>query len=185
MSQKIKLSLLAVLRLDLYDLHTVYVRVVPGRHVHAVQAGEVHPVRALGLPVHGPGVAGQHVPDGRPQLLPPSQPAQPADVKLLKLSLCATWEDDSQVIPRVSDPPGHCDTDPLTLTQWFTGSVPGITGLGAVIQGDVGLDVEDRGAVQDVHARQVDRVPGDPLKPDQAQPYVGGAMRRPDIMMYV
>ena len=52
-----------VLQLDLDDLHAVDVRVIPGRHVDTVQAGEVHPVRALGLPVHGPGVAPQHVPD--------------------------------------------------------------------------------------------------------------------------
>ena len=45
-------NLLFVLQLDLDDLHSVDVGVVPGCHVDAVQACEVHPVRALGLPVH-------------------------------------------------------------------------------------------------------------------------------------
>ena len=55
--------LLFVLQLDFDDLHAVDVRVIPGRHVDTVNAGEVHPVRALGLPVYGPGVASQYVPD--------------------------------------------------------------------------------------------------------------------------
>ena len=56
----------------------------------AVQACEVHPVRALGLPVHRPGVAPEHVTDGGPQLLPPLQPLEPRYIQLSQLGLGST-----------------------------------------------------------------------------------------------
>ena len=61
LSRVISSLLFFVLQLDLDDLHAVDVRVIPSCHVDAVQAGEVHPVWALGLPVDWPGVAPQHI----------------------------------------------------------------------------------------------------------------------------
>merc|ERR1719154_484695 len=104
-------SLLFVLQLDFDDLHAVDVRVIPGRHVDTVNAGEVHPVRALGLPVHGPGVASQYVPDGGPQLLSASQPLEPGHIQLSELGLSSAGEYHIEVITRVSDPLRHPDTD--------------------------------------------------------------------------
>ena len=89
-------------------------------------------------------------------------------------------EDHIEVITRVSDPLRHPDTDIIGCLKVH--SVPGVTGLGAVILGDVGLDVQHRGVVQDVHPGQVHGVPLNPLHPSQGQAYVGRAVGRPDII---
>ena len=84
-----------------------------------------------------------------------------------------------EVITRVSDPLRQPDTDIIGCLMVL--SVPGVTGLGTVILGDVGLDVQHRGVVQDVHPGQVHSVPLHPLQPGQGQAYVGWSVGRPVI----
>ena len=168
-----------VLRLDLEDLHTLQIWVKPSRDVDPVQAGEVHPVAALVLPVHWPRVRGEDVQDRLPQLSLWPQPLTAGHVDVGEVGLRSVGEYDAEFVWLVSDPAGTVNTW-SRWSSWNTGTILSVSGLRTVVLRYVGLDVEDGSAVHHVDPGEVESVLLHPVQPGQGEADVGRSVRGPE-----
>ena len=87
-----------------HNFHPINIRVEPCRDVEAVQLSEIHPVATLGLPVDGPRVGAENVPDGGSHFPGRPQPLAPGQVDLEQVGLSSAGENHPEILTVISHP---------------------------------------------------------------------------------